>query len=155
VTSAPSPGSVAAATERIRLRRRRNWIVGGCLAVAVACFGLLGAMGAYSNPHTITHSVSRPRCLSASQTWNDIGYSGCVQFTVGYVYTSDSGQNYLDQYSDYSSGFAVWIPSNYSFGADLVSRYDGATIDVTGTISSYDGAPQIEVTDPSQLREVQ
>jgi hypothetical protein len=71
------------------------------------------------------------------------------------VYTSSTGQNYLDQYSNYSSGFAVWIPSEYSFGQNLVNQYDGEAIDVSGTITLYDGAPQITVTEPSQIHQAQ
>jgi hypothetical protein len=77
--------------------------------------------------------------------------SGCVQFRVGYTYVSATGNSYLDQFENYTSGFGVWIPAGYSFGAAAVNTYQNETIQVSGTITSYEGAPQIEVTSPSQI----
>jgi hypothetical protein len=99
-----------------------------------------------------TSSPPTPSCLTASQSWNEIGQTGCVTFT-GYAYTSDSGQMYLDQdSSNYSDGFSVWIPSGESFGASILNQYSGVPINVSGTITQYDGAPEIEVTSAAQIQ---
>jgi hypothetical protein len=94
---------------------------------------------------------SQPVCYTAAQSWDEIGKTGCVVFTVGSTYTSYSGQHYLNQYSDYSSGFSAWIPAGYSFGASALNEFAGKTIDVSGTISQYGGAPEIAVSSPSQI----
>jgi hypothetical protein len=57
----------------------------------------------------------------------------------------------LDQFSDYSTGVEVWIPAGYSFGAGDTIKFANKTIRVTGVITSYEGAPQIEVTSLSQI----
>ena len=59
---------------------------------------------------------------------------------------------YLDQYSDYTSGFSVWIPAGNSFGPGLLTTYANQTIRVSGVITSYQGAPEIIVNDPSQIQ---
>jgi hypothetical protein len=92
-----------------------------------------------------------PQCYSGAQAANEIGTTGCVEFTVGYTYTSSKCNAYLDQYTDYSSGFEVWIPDGCGLGTTLLSEYAGKTIDVSGTISNYEGAPEIQVTSASQI----
>lgn len=107
-----------------------------------------------STPVASTTTVSKPSaptCYTAAQAWNEEGQTGCVTMTVGYTYAASSGNDYLDQYQDYSSGVGVWIPSGYSFGSSLLNKYSGQTINVSGTITQYDGAPEIEVTSPSQI----
>ena len=98
-----------------------------------------------------TTTAATGQCFTASQAWHEIGQSGCIQFTVGYTYVSAAGNAYLDQYSDYSTGIGVWIPSGYSFGSNATTEYANKTIRVTGVITSYEGAPQIEVTHSSQI----
>jgi hypothetical protein len=91
-----------------------------------------------------------PSCYTASQAANEIGQTGCVQF-VGYAYTSSKGEMYLDQYLSAPYGFSVWIPAGYSFGPSVLSKYSGQNINVSGTITSYEGEPEIEVTSASQI----
>ncbi len=93
-----------------------------------------------------------PPCFTAAQSWNEIGQSGCVEFTVGSTYVSSRCNAYLDQYSDYSSGFSAWIPDGCSLGNALISEYANKTIEVSGSITRYDGAPEIEVTSASQVQ---
>ncbi|HEV2402758.1 MAG TPA: hypothetical protein VGS08_01015 [Candidatus Saccharimonadales bacterium] len=97
------------------------------------------------------HKKKDLNCLSVAQARNNIGKTDCVSFTVGYTYVSSEGNSFIDEYRNYSSGFEVWIPSSYSFGPGLTNKYANKTIDVSGTITSYYGAPQIEVTNPSQI----
>jgi hypothetical protein len=99
-----------------------------------------------------TTTPTTPPCFTGAQAFNEIGQIGCVKYTVGSTYTSERGEMYLDQYSDYTSGFSAWIPAGYSFGPALLTTYANQTIIVSGTITSYEGAPEIVVTDPSQVR---
>jgi hypothetical protein len=124
----------------------KYWWWAGIVLLAVAGFFY------YSYYSQQNAAVVRNDCITAEQAWNSIGKNTCVEFTVGYTYVSKAGNAYLDQYSDYSKGFEVWIPSNYSFGSDLTSKYANKTIYVSGTIKKYQGAPEIEVTDPSQVQ---
>ena len=105
----------------------------------------------HSAPVASTSGTETSRCFTAAQAWNEIGKSGCVQFNVGYTDVSAAGNSYLDQYANYSTGVEVWIPAGYSFGAGDTTEYANQTIRVTGVITSYEGAPQIEVTSPSQI----
>lgn len=90
-------------------------------------------------------------CYTASQATNEIGQTGCVQFT-GYAYTSYSGQMYLDQSLSAPYGFSAYIPAGSSFGPSLLNQYSGQNIDVTGSIVNYNGEPEIEVTSASQIQ---
>ena len=105
-----------------------------------------------ATPAPSTPAPAAPSCFPAAQAASKEGQNGCIQFMVGYTYTSAKGEMYLDQYSDYTSGFSVWIPSGYSFGPAALSQYANKTIDVTGQITSYNGAPEIEVTSASQIQ---
>lgn len=134
----------------MQTRRRWPWVVA---AIVVVILFAVSRIHRSSLPlATTTPSTSASgSCFTAAQSWREIGSTGCVQFTVGYTYVSSAGNAYLDQYQNYTSGFGVWIPAGSSFGATAASEYANKTIKVTGTISSYDGAPQIEVRDQSQI----
>jgi len=111
--------------------------------------------GSSSTVSATTLSVPKSNCFTAAQAWSEIGSTGCVTFT-GYSYISYSGQMYLDQnVNDYANGFSVWIPAGESFGSSILEEYSGVPINVSGTISSYNGAPEIEVTDASQITPAQ
>jgi hypothetical protein len=115
----------------------------------IALWFMPGSRGPY--PVTPTTTSTLTDCYTASQAWHEIGVSGCVQFKVGYTYVSSAGNSYLDQFENYTDGFGVWIPAGYSFGSNATITYQNRTIQVSGTISSYEGAPQIEVTNQSQI----
>jgi hypothetical protein len=134
-----------------------RWFLPACgvlfIGAMTALWFMPGSRGPYAREPTTTtiNATASSRCFTASQAWNEIGQSGCVQFNVGYTYVSSAGNAYLDQFSDYSTGVAVWIPAGYSFGAGDTIKYANQTIRVSGVITSYEGAPQIEVTSPSQI----
>lgn len=110
-----------------------------------------GTPVAIPSPTTTTPAPSTPSCYTTSQAASEEGQTGCVQFT-GYAYTSDSGQMYLDQYASAPYGFSVWIPAGTSGGSTWLNEYSGQNIDITGTITNYDGEPEIEVTTASQIQ---
>jgi hypothetical protein len=122
------------------------------LAVLVIAVGGI-AWGVHHHvTNTAVLGTQTQGCFSAEQSWHEIGQRGCVTFSVGYTYASSRCNAYLDQYSNYSSGFSVWIPDGCGLGATLLSEYANKTIQVTGTITQYSGAPEIEVTDSSQIQ---
>lgn len=127
-------------------------MIGGLFVIlAVAHVLRRGGVGSTSSSAPPATSSSATGCFTAAQAWHEIGHTACVQFTVGSTDVSTAGNAYLDQFSNYKSSFSVWIPSAYAFGSTAVTRYANQIIRVTGVISSYEGAPQIEVTDPSQI----
>jgi len=96
-------------------------------------------------------AATAPTCSPVSEAASLEGTNGCIEFT-GYAYTAtSSGQMYLDQYASAPYGFSAWIPAGYSFGPGALSEYSGQEIDVTGSIVSYRGEPEIEVTNASQI----
>jgi hypothetical protein len=103
-----------------------------------------------STPAPAATPPPAPGCYTASQAASEEGQTGCVQF-VGYSYTSDSGQMYLDQSTSAPYGFSAWIPVGSVFGPGVQNDYSGRLIDVTGRITNYEGEPEIEVTSASQI----
>ena len=100
---------------------------------------------------TDNSSSTTSSCIGADQASSEIGSSECVQFT-GYAYTSSRGEMYLDQSLSAPYGFSAYIPAGTSFGQSLLNEYSGKSVDVSGTITSYDGEPEIVVTSASQVQ---
>lgn len=92
------------------------------------------------------------KCISAEQSWHEVGHHECVEFHPSYIYTSWEHNTFIDQDSNYTHGFSVYVPNGSGLSSDVAHSYQNKTIDVTGTITSYKGAPQIMVSDPSQVR---
>lgn len=113
--------------------------------------GLVGNPGPVSALSSSASVANDAHCFTAAQAWNEIGVTGCVVFTVGYADVSAAGNVFLDQFSNYSSGFSVWIPAGEPFSVNAANQFAHRTIRVSGTISSYEGAPQIEVLDSNQI----
>jgi hypothetical protein len=103
-----------------------------------------------SSTGSATPATNVSSCYSASQAAGEEGQSGCVQFT-GYQYTSSRGSMYLDQSTSAPYGFSAYIPAGSSFGPSLLNEYSGKLVDVTGSITSYDGEPEIVVSNASQV----
>jgi DNA/RNA endonuclease YhcR with UshA esterase domain len=127
------------------------------IAVIIAGIGLIYLWGKH-HQHNVTPSASSSpnsgsAVLTADQAWNHIGDSATVQYQVGYATADSKGDEFLNQKQNYLSGFtAVIFASDLStFQNDPEATYGGATIDVTGTIQSYEGHPEIVVNDPSQI----
>jgi hypothetical protein len=142
-----------------------DWIPGAIIAgVIILAIGIGGIAYAIHKHNQSLNFVGEPssssaaNCISADQAATNEGKSTCVELTVGYTYVSAAGNAYLDQYDGSGSngyGFSVWMPSSDSFGSSEINQYANKTVDVTGTITKYDGEPEIEVTNPSQITLVQ
>jgi hypothetical protein len=109
-------------------------------------YSALNLRSIQGNPQT-----TNSNCITPAQAKKKAGTATCVQFT-GYADKSGKGQMYLDQQTSYPYGFSVYVPAGSSFGPALLSSYSAKLIDVTGTITQYDGEPEIEVTSPAQIR---
>jgi hypothetical protein len=105
-------------------------------------------------PQTTSPAASAPSCYTAAQAASEEGQTGCVQY-VGYAYTSSRGEMYLDQSTSAPYGFSAYIPAGTSFGPSVLNQYSGQEIDVTGSITPYDGEPEIVVTSASQIQVAQ
>lgn len=90
------------------------------------------------------------------------GGSATVTGTVARAYTSDSGKTFLVKFEgnarrDFQ---VIWKPARFATMADAFGGENGAgiagkTIRVTGRLTQFFGAPQIEVDDPAQIQIVE
>jgi len=106
-------------------------------------------------PNKVTEPVSDLNsngCYSAEKAKDHKGEDACVDFLVGYTYESSSGNKFIDQYQDYSSGFIVYIPSSSSANNTDLSQFNNKNIKVTGLIADYYGSTEIIVTELSQIK---
>jgi hypothetical protein len=95
--------------------------------------------------------LGTPRVITAAEAPSFLGETKTVRFHVGYTYTDSDGTEFLDQYQNYSSGFIVTIFASdlAHFSVDPASTYGGDTVDVTGTISTYNG--YCEILNPTSI----
>ena len=91
-------------------------------------------------------------CSTGAQASSEIGQHTCVTFHVSHIGTSWKGDVFLDEKTDYIQGFAVYVPSGSGVTLAQAQSYANKDVSVTGTITSYRGAPQIMASDPSQLQ---
>lgn len=100
----------------------------------------------------IPHSdLDKNGCYTPETIANHEGAKGCVDFTVGYTYTSSKGNKFIDQKQDYTAGAGVYIPVGTAAANIDLSKFNGKNVSVSGTIQEYDNAPQITVTNSSQV----
>jgi hypothetical protein len=116
----------------------------GCSANSTA-IGPGGLAGSQSNTPASKASIT------PSQARRDVGRLETVQFHVGYTRTDGAGTEFLDQYQNYRLGFVVTIFSSDvgNFPQDPASTWQGHVVDVSGTISIYDGFT--EILNPSSI----
>jgi len=90
-------------------------------------------------------------CYTPSTVRKHYGETDCVVFTVAYTYETSAGTKFIDEKVDYKNGFAVYIPRDSNFSTVELSQFEGKKIKATGLISEYNGSPQIEATEYSQV----
>lgn len=90
-------------------------------------------------------------CLSASDAWDHVGEKRCVVFHYEYMACS-GGYCYLDEKKNYTSGFVAFFGqyNMYSWESFRNEYYNAGPILVCGTITTYQGHPQIKITNPSK-----
>lgn len=90
-------------------------------------------------------------CYTPSTVRKHYGETDCVVFTVAYTYETSAGTKFIDEKVDYKNGFAVYIPRGSNFSTVELSQFDGKKVKATGLIKEYNGSPQIEATEYSQV----
>ena len=115
-----------------------------------------------STEPTETSSVETTEEFDDSIPWEEAGeYIGEHVTVVGeivdaYQATDSNGSpTFIDMGASYPDSnrvtLLIWEENLYNFDDDPETMYMGETVAVTGTVSTYDGTIQIEVTDPSQI----
>jgi len=90
-------------------------------------------------------------CYTPATVRNYENMNGCVDFNVGYTYTDSAGTVFIDQLMNYTAGVEVYIPYNSAAASINLSQLQGKNIKATGYIQNYYGAPQVTVTELSQI----
>ena len=92
-------------------------------------------------------------CITAKESWNHIGDQTCVEYKVINAYTSTAGNTFLNEKSDYKTGFTTTIFANAQQNfPDPANTYNQKTIQITGLIKLYDGHPEIIAETPDQIK---
>jgi hypothetical protein len=104
--------------------------------------------------NTLTEKTSD--CITADESWNRIGERACVEYAVANSYKSSGGNIFLNEKSDYKTGFTTTIfsKSEKNFD-DPVNAFDQKTIQVSGLIKLYDGHPEIVAENGNQIKIVE
>ncbi len=92
--------------------------------------------------------------VSWDQASSYVGQFVAVQGTIVYTYYSSySGTSFLDFHNPYQGYFAgvVFSSDSGNFKCSITSFYLNQEVRITGTISLYQGQPQIIVSSPSQI----
>jgi len=98
--------------------------------------------------------------VSWDQAASHVGQRVCVRGKVASVGTSRHGDVFLNLGNPYPNPnrFTVFIPSRFVgrfeavFGRRFWRELLGKTVEVCGEVRLYKGVPEIQATDPSQLR---
>ena len=87
-------------------------------------------------------------CLNASDTWSHIGETRCVVFSYTYMSCSN-GYCFLDEKQNYNTGFVAFFGRYNMFSWDSFrsTYYNKGPILVCGKIYTYNGHPEIKITD--------
>lgn len=91
-------------------------------------------------------------CYTPDNVRKHYGETDCVDFSVGYTYVTSAGKKFIDEKQDYTSGFVVYIPRNSNFSSVDLAQFGGKKIKATGLIKEYNGYPEIEATEYSQVK---
>jgi DNA/RNA endonuclease YhcR with UshA esterase domain len=106
-------------------------------------------------PTTIQNTVTEKatNCITANESWAKIGESACVEYLVTNAFKSSGGNIFLNEKSDYKTGFTttIFASSAKNFN-DTVNEYNFKTIQVTGLIKLYDGHPEIIAETGNQIK---
>lgn len=99
--------------------------------------------------------TSETKCLTAAETWNNIGKYTCVIFYPE-KFARSGDYFFIDEKEDYTKGFVVFIGKKGLITWDnFLAKYKvGKKLKVTGTIENYKGQPQIKVYNLSQIEVV-
>ena len=134
---------------------RRKRILLAVIVLVVFCLGLLVGRRTGRFPVAL-HSDStgnRAGCVDFHDAKAHAGENACISGRVLRVFTSRSGNTFLDFCQDYHGcpfGSVIFSSDKTKFG-DLQSL-NGRQIEIRGPISVYQGKPEIILRDPEQIR---
>ncbi len=139
--------------------RRKQTLVAG-IVLAAFCLGVLVGRRTGRTPSAASTFAPRatPRtdaagCVDFHDAGPHAGQAGCVSGRVVKVFTSAGGNTFLDFCSDYHGcpfTSVIFSADKNKFG-DLESLA-GRQIEIRGTITVYQGKPEIVIRDPGQIR---
>jgi len=92
-------------------------------------------------------------CVDFHDAAPHVGKTGCVSGRVVKVFTSQGGNTFLDFCEDYRAcpfTSVIFSADKNKFG-DLASLA-GRQIEIRGSITVYQGRPEIIIRDPEQIR---
>lgn len=138
---------------------RRNKSIAGVALVAlvtlVAVFAYrIGMRRAWSEAHPGTEGADGAACVDIKQAGAHSGEEACVTGRVLRVYTSKSGNTFLDFCEDYRTcpfTSIVFASDRANFG-DLTAL-QGRKVELRGKIQIYHDQPEIVLKEASQIRE--
>jgi hypothetical protein len=141
---------------------KRAWIlvVVGLLLVAFVLGTLVGSRrgqrpevsAPFAAPE-LPAATSSSGCVDIHGVGPQVGKAGCVSGQVLRVYTSRSGNTFLDFCSDYRScpfTSVIFASDKDKFG-DLESL-QGKRVEIRGSITVYQSRAEIIIHDPQQIR---
>lgn len=92
-------------------------------------------------------------CVSYADAGNFVGEGKCVFGKVEKVYTSSGGTIFLDFCPDYKTcPFSAVIFKSDSVKFSDLKQYQGKTVEITGLVKTYQGRPEIILSDASQIK---
>lgn len=140
----------------------QNKILIGIISVVV----IIGGFIYFSDSGSNTTKQQRGASLSALQTQfsnelvinfreapKHIGEHIVVSGPVDNVFISNKGTNFLNFCSNYKTcPFSAVIFNSDAYKFSNVRAYEGRTVEISGTITTYQGRAQIIIKDPSQIK---
>ena len=139
--------------------RRKQILVSG-IVLAVFCLGVLIGRRTGHSPSTMPGFALRASsrgefsgCVDFHDAAPHAGERGCISGRVVKVFTSGAGNTFLDFCEDYREcpfTSVIFSSDKQKFG-DLQSLA-GRQIEIRGTITVYQGKPEIVIRDPGQIR---
>lgn len=134
----------------------------GIVALMVVMVSGVSAMVAYHfgarhsglrSGDALAASAGKSGCMDIKDAGTHTGEAGCVQGRIVRVFTSRGGNTFLDFCTDYRScpfTSVIFSSDRGKFG-DL-GALAGHRVELTGSITTYDGRAEIVIRDPTQLR---
>ena len=142
------------------LRRTPNRLL-AAIVIAAAFFGACGAGSSSSQPAAAVSSATQPACAGATDWSEASGLIGKRATIIGpvvgatYAATSSGRPTFLDVGKRYPSpgrfSVLVWGSNRGRFSPSPEGMYQGKTICVTGTVTSYRGSPEMEISSPADV----
>lgn len=104
----------------------------------------------------VRQAASSTGCVNFQDAAAHIGETACISARVLRVFTSKSGNTFLDFCADYRNCpfTSVIFESDHSKFGNL-STLTGRQVEIRGTIVQYQGHAEIVIHDPDQIREAQ